>query len=168
MKASKLVPRDMPEDSLYFNVVSSFLLVCARVTESTDSPVLSQEPWVRLQMCYCAHPYGGFWKAQLSSSHKKQTPWSLVQYLSLIARKSQNCLSLKDILVLFGAWEHAWALFFCIMCTLAANLQAAVQCCTVRHVWAPMGTAEDRLAHIWHRTVPQRRWMGPRSWRQES
>lgn len=60
---------------------------------------------MKLQMCYCAHPYGGFWKAQLSSSHKKQTPRSLVQYLSLIARKRAKIAFLSKIFSFFGGSE---------------------------------------------------------------
>lgn len=61
-------------------------------------------------MRYCAHLYGRFWKAQLSFSHKKQTRWSLVQYLSLIARKRAKTAFLSKIFS-FCLGEHAWALF---------------------------------------------------------
>lgn len=92
-----------------YHVVSLFLSMCARLADLTffhrfaRHHVLSCLGSPRVtDVCYWAHPYGGFWKAQLRSSHKKQA-WSLVQYFSLTARKgAKNCLSLKDFPVSFG------------------------------------------------------------------
>lgn len=131
MKASKLVPQWTRPRTASALTWSPHFYLCvpgSLTLMSTDPPVsasclASGALSDVTDVCCCAHPYGGFWKAQLSSSHKKQTPRSLVQYLSLIARKRAKTAFLSKIFSFcLGSESVPGPCSFCIMSTLAANL----------------------------------------------
>lgn len=119
---------------------------------STDFPVsasclASGAPSEATDVCYCAHPYGWFWKAQLSFSHKKQTRWSLVQYLSLIARKRAKTAFLSKIFS-FCLGEHVWALFLLHRVhTGCQSVGSRSALCCVPGVGTD-GHRRGRLAHV--------------------